>query len=136
MLLFILLKVKPLISSRELELCDPAGISSAPSTALARTAPKQQSRPFGGNFRPCPEHSLVQLKPLMVLRPCPDSVRVCCTRPELLSTHRSDVWCSAGFSSCLTKNTILPGGSEGRQPALINREKTLQLKFPSIEEPD
>lgn len=64
MLLFILLKVKPLVSSRELEHCDPAGISSAPSTAVARTAPKQQSRPSGGNFRLCPEHSLVQLKPL------------------------------------------------------------------------
>lgn len=126
MLLFILLKVKPLVSSRELEHCDPAGISSAPSTAAARTAPKQQSRPSGGNFRLCPEHSLVQLKPLAGSEAMSWLSEGLGFVAHTLNSSTTQNWCAAwaGFWSCLIKTRYSLGVlREGNQPLSIGRRR-------------
>lgn len=85
----------------------------------------------------CPEHSLVQLKPLAGSEAMSWLSQGLGFAAHALnsSAHRGDAQCLAGFWSCLTKTRYSLGAlREGT--ALIHQEKMLQLKFPSIEKPD
>jgi len=125
----------------KLENCNPTGNSFASSAAVDRTVPKQQSSPFGWKLRLCPEHSLVQLKPLTgseaVSWLSEGMGFVLWHTPLLLHymelTFSGWIW----FWSCVSyKRLTLPRGSEGRQTALINSKKTVQFIFQLIEKPD